>query len=177
MKVGRGHTRNAGPRYLSTEDVLTRFGISRFTLRRWHEGEKVGFPKPTIINRRHYYREAEVIRWELRQQGLDPDGISEVNGLKAASDVITDYDSLVIAMRNRREALKLTTLEVDAKSGMQEGYASKLENYQRSFGRGVGPDTLPLWLGALRLGIILVELPRATRNFQSLAKAPIGAGG
>jgi hypothetical protein len=47
---------------------------------------------------------------------------------------------------------------------MQEGYTSKLENFGRPQGRGMGPEVFPLWLGGLRVGVILVDLPRAPRK-------------
>jgi len=58
---------------------------------------------------------------------------------------------------------------------MQEGYTTKLENYQRFYGRGVGPESLPLWLGGLRLAIVLVELPRAPRNFRDKTRPGIAS--
>ncbi|RVG92104.1 DNA-binding protein [Sinorhizobium meliloti] len=163
-----------GFRYLSTQDVMQRFGISRFTLRRWHEDEKVGFPKPVFINRRHYYRESDVFSWELKREGIDPDVPDFVHGAEVVSGVISDYGELVDALKKHRESLKMTVMELDARSGMQEGYTTKLENWARpGYGRGAGPDTLPLWLGGLRLGIVLVSLPRAPRHFQQRAKPSV----
>lgn len=71
-------------------------------------------------------------------------------------------------LRKRRTELNITSIELDARSGMQEGYASKLENYGRPQGRGMGPETFPLWLGGLKCGIILVDLPRAERKQGSI---------
>jgi predicted DNA-binding transcriptional regulator AlpA len=162
------HVKPPEGRRLSTGDILARYGISRFTLRRWTA--RNSFPKPTFINRRHYYKEADVIRWEMMKDGLDPDDISTVNGLKAASGVIVDYGEFVDAMVSHRAKIQLTTIEVDARSGMQEGYTNKLENWERAYGRGMGPEVFPLWLGGLRLGIVLVELPKTTRNFRALSR-------
>ncbi|MGX9989522.1 helix-turn-helix transcriptional regulator [Rhizobium sp. Z1P35] len=156
-------------RHLSSADVLARYGISRRTLRRWIADEAVRFPNPRFINRRHYYRESDIVRWEMIRDGFDPDEISVVNGLKAASGVINDYGEFVDAMIKHRAKMKLTTIELDAVSGMQEGYTSKLENWERPQGRGMGPEVFPLWLGGLRLGIVLVELPRTPRNLKKLA--------
>lgn len=175
MKISKPSRVPAGSRFLTASDVMQRFQISRFTLRNWLKNEDLGFPKPVSIERRRYFREIDVFKWELRQEGVDPDAISEVNGLRAASGLITDYETFVAAMAKRRQDLKLSVLELDARSGLQEGYTSKLENYHRDYGRGVGPDTMPLWLGGLKLGIVLVELPKATRNFKDLARPAIGS--
>lgn len=161
-------------RKLQTEDVCRRYGISRFTLLNWHRDETIGFPKPITIGRRHYFDETEILKWELRRAGLNPDLPESIKGYEVVSGLITDYDELVKALVAQRARQKMTVLEVDAKSGMQEGYTSKLENYRRPQGRGMGPETFPLWLGALRLAVVLVELPRATRNFKDKAAAPIG---
>ncbi|YCI03318.1 helix-turn-helix domain-containing protein [Ensifer sp. D2-11] len=163
-----------GDRYLATQEVMQRLGISRFTLRRWHEREKIGFPKPIFINPRHYYRESDVFRWELKREGIDPDVPDAVHGVEVVSGVISDYGELVNALKKHRENLKMTAIELDARSGMQEGYTIKLENWERpDYGRGAGPDTLPLWLGGLRLDIVLVTLPRAPRNYQQRAKPAV----
>ena len=164
-----------GVRYLQTCDVLKRFGICRFTLQRWYTDERVGFPKPIRpgARRRNYYSETEILRWEMTQAGLDPDGVSHIGGYKAVSKLITDYDEFVQGMIKRRQSLKFSLMEVDARSGMHEGYTTKLENYERENGRGMGPEIMPLWLGGLKLGIILVELPRTTRNFRDKARPPI----
>lgn len=158
-------------RRLSTEAVCERFGISRYTLRRWHEDERVGFPRPIFINRRHYYSEADIFRWEMKQAGLDPDVPMTLGGLKTVSGVISDYSEFVDAMVRRRYVLKMSSLEADAITGMQEGYTNKLENWERPYGRGMGPDTFPLWLGGLRVGLVLVELPRRPRSFKAHVEA------
>ncbi|NTF62094.1 helix-turn-helix domain-containing protein [Agrobacterium rhizogenes] len=158
-------------RRLSTEEICDRFGISRFTLRRWHESQEVGFPKPLSISRRHYYSESDIFRWELRQQGIDPDMPGTIGGLQVISGQISDYGQLVGALRKQRERLKLTTMELDAISGMQEGYVNKLENWGRDFGRGAGPEILSRWIGSLRAAIVLVELPRRPRTLKKTAAA------
>ncbi|MBN9053123.1 MAG: DNA-binding protein [Rhizobiales bacterium] len=162
-------------RKLQTEDVCRRYGISRWTLRNWQRDDDIGFPKPIVIGRRHYFDDTEVLKWELRRAGLNPDLPESIKGVEVVSDFITSYDELVQAMIAQRERLKMSLMDVDARSGMQEGYTSKLENYRRPQGRGMGPETFPLWLGALRLAVVLVELPRATRNFKDKAAAPIAA--
>ncbi len=162
-------------RRLSTEEICHRFGISRFTLRRWHESAEVGFPRPIFVNRRHYYSENEIFRWELLQQGIDPDAPPSIAGYKVISKPISDYEDLVKALRKQRERLKMTVMEVDDVTGMQEGYTNKLENWGRDFGRGAGPEILPLWLGGLRVALVLVELPRRPNNLKRRGKAKAAA--
>lgn len=152
------------PRYLQTEDVLERFGISRFTLRRWIESEEIAFPTPITVGRRHYFNETDIFKFEMRRAGLDPDVPETLAGLNTVSGVIVDYAEFVKAMAERRASLNMSNLELELKSGLQEGYVTKLENWERPYGRGVGPDTMPLWLGGLRVGIILVDLPRRPRR-------------
>lgn len=153
---------------LSTDAVLQRFGISRWTLHRWHKDEELGFPKPIFINRRHYFDAGEILRWEMKQAGIDPDGDIRLQGMVPVSQTITDYDELVSALTKRRSALKMTCEELDAVTGLQEGYVNKLENYHRPNGRGAGKDSLFLWTGGLRVGIILVDLPRRPRSLKRI---------
>jgi predicted DNA-binding transcriptional regulator AlpA len=37
--------------------------VSDMTLWRWLANERLGFPKPKVINRRRYWREADVLAW------------------------------------------------------------------------------------------------------------------
>ncbi|AYM62928.1 helix-turn-helix domain-containing protein [Agrobacterium fabrum] len=161
-------------RMLQTADVCRRYGIPRMTLYRWCASEEEAFPKPIKIGRRNYYDETEILKWELRRAGLNPDLPESIKGYEVVSSLITDYDELVKALRKQRERQKMTVMEVDARSGMQEGYTSKLENYRKVNGRGMGPETFPLWLGALRVAVVLIELPKTTRNFKAKATPAIG---
>jgi len=145
-------------RYLTIPDVLARFDISRATLYRWIKERD--FPSARAIGRKRYYRLADVDAWDEKQSGRPIADPETALGLPIVSEVIQTYDDLVSAMRARREALGMSVLEADATSGLQDGYTSKLENPATKYGRGVGPDTLPLWLGGLRVGIVLVDLPR-----------------
>lgn len=53
--------------YITRKKILERFGgISVMTLWRWEHDEKLGFPKPTSINKRKYYDLAELEVWERR---------------------------------------------------------------------------------------------------------------
>ncbi|KQT96958.1 helix-turn-helix transcriptional regulator [Rhizobium sp. Leaf453] len=154
-------------RFLSSQDVSERFGISRFTLRRWVADPALDFPQPTMVNRRYYYREIEVFRWEMRKAGYDPDMPPTLATMEPVSGVVTDYEQFVDALTKRRSAMKMSCIELDALSGMQEGYSNKLENYGRPNGRGMGPEVFPLWLGGLRVGIVFVDLPRRPRRLKN----------
>jgi hypothetical protein len=47
--------------------VCLRNNIVSRTLARWELDEKLGFPKPTIIRTRRYWREADLVAWERSQ--------------------------------------------------------------------------------------------------------------
>jgi predicted DNA-binding transcriptional regulator AlpA len=49
---------------MPTRQVCQRYSVSPRTIERWFENEKLGFPKPVLINKRRYYREAELTAWE-----------------------------------------------------------------------------------------------------------------
>ncbi len=158
--------KRTGP-HLSARDVCERYGISRRTLDRWRASESFGFPKPIELNRRLYWRENELMDWDLRQQGIDPKLPPSAAGYPVISGPIGDYSDLVEALRKQRERLKLSVMEVDAITGLQEGYTNKLENWGRPYGRGAGPEILQLWLGGLRTALVLVELPKRPRNLRA----------
>ena len=150
-------------KYLSIPDICQRYGIGRSTFHRWAKNDQ-SFPSAVLISGRRYYSELDLMRWESARGGVDPDMPDRMHGLKPCSPVITEYDELVEALVKRRKSLGMSSIELDAKSGVQEGYISKLENYDRPQGRGVGKDSLPLWLGGLKCGIVLVDLPRRPRK-------------
>jgi predicted DNA-binding transcriptional regulator AlpA len=53
------------PEYLGSRAVRRRYGdISDMSLWRWLHDEKLNFPKPTIIQKRRYWRIAELEAWE-----------------------------------------------------------------------------------------------------------------
>jgi hypothetical protein len=74
----------------------------------------------------------------------------------------SDYVSLRVALNERRMALKMTMLELDARAGLTEGHGSKLLCGTRNFGE----VTLPLLLGALGVAICLVEIPADGRTYK-----------
>lgn len=73
------------------------------------------------------------------------------------SGVITEYREFVEAMVSRRNDLGLSQLDVDAIAGFAEAHCGKLENWDTAWGRGMGSRTMPLWLGALKCGIVLID--------------------
>jgi len=42
-------------------------GISDMSLYRWLKNERLGFPQPVYIQKRRYWREAEIVAWLDRQ--------------------------------------------------------------------------------------------------------------
>ncbi|ASY64464.1 hypothetical protein SJ05684_c30400 [Sinorhizobium sojae CCBAU 05684] len=149
--------------YVSARDVMDRYDISRSTLDRWIK--KRGFPAPRMIVGKRHFLLSQVDAWDVEQCGVEAEPQGEIAfGMPIVSGLVQSYDDLVAAMIERRKDLGLSCIELDALSGMQEGYANKLENWRKQYGRGMGPDTFPLWLGGLRLGLVLVELPRRPRK-------------
>ena len=146
-----------GP-HLSATEVMARFDISRSTLYRWIKD--LAFPEPRRIRGKRYFRLTDINAWDEAQSGKPVHDPETALGLPIVSDVIRDYEEFVAAMRARREALGMSVMETDARSGLQEGYTTKLENAGAKWGKGMGPGTMPLWLGGLRVGLVLVDLPR-----------------
>ena len=158
--------------HLDSVAVAERYKISRRSIANWMKNERMGFPKPFLrINRRFYWKLSDLLEWE-RARGADHSTKPETAlGLPVVSDVIQDYSDFVKAMARRRTDIKLSCLESDAIGGMQEGYTNKLENWRQSYGRGMGPEVFPLWLGSMRVGIVLVDLPRRPRQSKRMAAA------
>jgi MerR HTH family regulatory protein len=55
METTRHHPKRA---------VAARYGVTTRTVDRWHRDEKLGFPKPIVINGRNYYREDELSEFD-----------------------------------------------------------------------------------------------------------------
>jgi hypothetical protein len=72
--------------------------------------------------------------------------------------VVREYKDLVGALVERRHEIGMSAVSLDARAGWQEGYTSKIENWDKPYGRGIGPVSLPLWLESLGLGLIIVKL-------------------
>ena len=52
---------------LPTPSVCERYQVVSRTIERWLDDEALGFPRPLIINRRRYFRVAELEQWERAQ--------------------------------------------------------------------------------------------------------------
>jgi predicted DNA-binding transcriptional regulator AlpA len=50
--------------FATGSQIRIRYGISDMTLWRWAHDPALGFPRPVYINRRRYWRLAEVEAWE-----------------------------------------------------------------------------------------------------------------
>ncbi|TAI67662.1 helix-turn-helix domain-containing protein [Bradyrhizobium sp. Leo170] len=51
-------------RKLPTRAVCARYAISDRTLARWIRNPELGFPRPTFINNRMFFDEAELAAWD-----------------------------------------------------------------------------------------------------------------
>jgi predicted DNA-binding transcriptional regulator AlpA len=52
---------------IPTRQVCQRYSVNERTIERWFKAAHVGFPEPVLINKRRYYREAELIVWERQR--------------------------------------------------------------------------------------------------------------
>jgi hypothetical protein len=68
---------------------------------------------------------------------------------------ITDYNSLVLALRARKEFLGLSDAELDHRAGLCAGHAGKLLGPSRE--RGIGASTLETLMCALGVSFIMIE--------------------
>jgi predicted DNA-binding transcriptional regulator AlpA len=49
---------------LPARKTMQRYGIADRTLDRWLADPALGFPKPVVVNRRRYFRVADLTAWE-----------------------------------------------------------------------------------------------------------------
>jgi predicted DNA-binding transcriptional regulator AlpA len=54
----------AGERLLPIRQILERYSVSDRTIDRWVADPKVGFPQPMVIQRRRFWRLAEIEQFE-----------------------------------------------------------------------------------------------------------------
>ncbi|MER8516089.1 helix-turn-helix domain-containing protein [Mesorhizobium sp. M1060] len=57
------------PVYMTAPQVLARFQITDMTLWRWLQDEKLGFPRPLVINRRRLFLKSALVEWERTRAG------------------------------------------------------------------------------------------------------------
>ena len=55
--------------FLTGPQVRARYGVTDMTVHRWLKNADLGFPRPTYINRRRYWREADLVAWERARAG------------------------------------------------------------------------------------------------------------
>lgn len=56
---------NSNDVYLTARQVRARYGgVSDQTIWRWLHDQKVGFPQPTVISKRRYWRLIQLESWE-----------------------------------------------------------------------------------------------------------------
>ena len=139
--------------YLKCRGVLDRYGISRMTLDRWLKDPETGFPQPIRIKGQRYFSTAAIEQWEEAQASDPP----TAQASQVLSPPIETYEELITALRARRHELGLSNNALEDRSGLQEGYVTKLENYRRPYGRCLGPVALPLLLGGLDCRLMLIE--------------------
>ena len=84
-------------------------------------------------------------------------------------NICSNMDELTAALRSRRLALGLSQMEVDARTGLPEGYQGKLEasltNPEAKNARAIGRMSLPLVLGAL--GVEIVVVPKGSTKVRT----------
>ncbi len=51
-------------KHIPKSAVAARYSVTTRTVDRWHNDEKLGFPKPIVINGRNYYREDELVEFD-----------------------------------------------------------------------------------------------------------------
>jgi hypothetical protein len=77
--------------------------------------------------------------------------------------LISDYQGLLEAFRDRAKELEISREGIDSIAGWADGYASKLLGGAAAKQRKIiGPLSLGLMLGTLGLKMILVEDPEST---------------
>lgn len=86
----------------------------------------------------------------------------------SARRILRDYGVLIEALKARRIERGLSCADLDARAGFHDGYVNKLENWEKAYGRGIGPVSLRLWLEALGLALVVV----ATDELPVLASVP-----
>lgn len=82
--------------------------------------------------------------------------------------VIRQYLDLIMALDQRRRAIPMTMMDIDARSGLQEGYSAKLFCGKRHLGH------LSLGLLLETLGVELVLRPRHQTTEKTDANAVAG---
>jgi len=60
----------SNPALVTSTSVRVRYGgVTAMTIHRWLRNESLGFPQPIYINRRRYWREADLDAFDRRAAG------------------------------------------------------------------------------------------------------------
>lgn len=78
---------------------------------------------------------------------------------------ITDYDSLIAALRVRADQLEISRATIDDIAGLCDRYASKILSLSKA--KRIGLETLGPILGALGLKLIAVQDDEATERYRA----------
>lgn len=150
--------------YHSAAEVRRRFQIGTTTLHRWLKDASINFPRPLMFNGRRYFSIPAIDEWQkaVAAQKIKSGPAQQIEPL---TDPIFYYEDLIAALRKRRIDLGMSHMALENASGLQGGYASKLEAPGKStYARGLGRVSMPLLLGALGCGIVLVDTARAQKQ-------------
>ena len=151
IKTETAHDVSRG--FINASAVRSILGIGDMTLWRWLNDPGLGFPQPIVIRGRRYFDRVKLDAWVAKQAEATGKQLPSMSFL---TDPIQDYPEFVAALRKRRQDLGLSLAALEAKAGLAEGHMTKIENFDKGYGRAVGPVTLPLVLGALGCSIILI---------------------
>jgi hypothetical protein len=86
--------------------------------------------------------------------------------LNAEPRLIRSYAELVKAFVDRRVALNMSQAELDDRAGAADGYCGKIE----CFDRRLGALTLDLFLSALGLGLLVIEVDQPRPGSRNAAQ-------
>ena len=89
-----------------------------------------------------------------------PLGRAEIAAVPYQPRVVSTTAGLIAAMRERRKTLGLRHLDVDDLAGLADGHTSKIEGYDRKWGRRVFKMTTACDYLLQALGLAIVVMPR-----------------
>src|SRR5215469_15439449 len=81
---------------------------------------------------------------------------------------VTDYDTLIAALRARADELNVARLVIDETAGLQSGYTGKLLGAAQI--KTIGRISMGPLLGALGLALVVVEDPEAAARAARMPK-------
>lgn len=102
-----------------------------------------------------------------RSGAVQPDKRLTIEGAGFARRTV-DFLGLAAAIRERRQSVGLTQLELDEAAGMQPGYTSHIEAPDAKHGRILGLKSLGPYLKALGLVLVVAEDPNGPPDHAAL---------